>query len=860
MLRKNFTFLMAILFAAFILGNGWAVAQPCADGDPTYPVGISPVTERLHPGDPYCGEGTLAYRINFGEHPSDGWYPIPGGQIYLDFSTDDCGPVVEWTAGVGIKVNVIVAKGGTPANIYDYTGEDPMPTTDGNLHCPTNDSDKYAGFSYLEFCYTLALQIEKTAETSYNLRYDWTIDKESDAVYDLFKGDMVTHDYVVSVVKDEGTAEDIMVTGTISIYNPAEVSATIVSIEDVIPGYDVDLTCEIEFPYILEPGQTLECTYEVELDDLEELVNTVTVVTSGTVEGGVATADITFGDPDSIFYDEITVTDSYYGELGTTDESTSWSYSRDLTCFDAEQEFIEEETYENTATIEETGATASASVTIYCWELEVTKDASASFDRTYTWDIDKEHDAGEDCLVLAEGQVYTVNYTVTVTAVSEDDNWAVEGEITVYNPAPIDAVINSLSDIIDPTGIALDADVECTVEFPYVLEAGESLTCSYSASLDDSETRENEATVVLQNFNYHYDAEEEELVAEAAGTTDFSGTAEISFENAAINEIDECVDVYDAHDVLEEDLLGTVCYPFDEGENVFEFSHDVGIAEGDEYECDEENLVPNTARFITNDTETEGEADEEVCFIIPCPGCTLTPGYWKTHSSYGPAPYDDTWAMLGEDTPFFLSGQTYYEVLWTSPSGGNAYYILAHAYIAAELNGLNGTSLAAVQTEFDAATVLFETYTPAQVAAFKGKTAAIRNQFIALAEVLDDYNNGIIGPGHCDDNNFEAEVKSASVDLTPAGEVTNAAAFRVYPNPFSREVRFEFTAEKDGHVRLEIFNATGQKVKVLMDQQVKKGVANTISFVPDNQVSGMFIYRLSMDDEVQTGRLLYRKE
>jgi hypothetical protein len=32
----------------------------------------------------------------------------------------------------------------------------------------------------------------------------------------------------------------------------------------------------------------------------------------------------------------------------------------------------------------------------------------------------------------------------------------------------------------------------------------------------------------------------------------------------------------------------------------------------------------------------------------------------------------------------------------------------------------------------------------------KGKTAKlVRAQFIAIAELLDDYNNGIVGPGHC---------------------------------------------------------------------------------------------------------------
>ena len=131
-------------------------------------------------------------------------------------------------------------------------------------------------------------------------------------------------------------------------------------------------------------------------------------------------------------------------------------------------------------------------------------------------------------------------------------------------------------------------------------------------------------------------------------------------------------------------------------------------------------------------------------------GCTLTPGYWKTHSMYGPAPYDDTWASIGEDTPFFLSGQSYYEVLWTTPQGGNAYYILAHAYIAAELNFLNGADPSAAQAAFDEATALLGTYTPDELAGLKGKAGKeTRAQFIALAEILDAYNNGLIGPGHC---------------------------------------------------------------------------------------------------------------
>jgi peptidoglycan hydrolase-like protein with peptidoglycan-binding domain len=136
--------------------------------------------------------------------------------------------------------------------------------------------------------------------------------------------------------------------------------------------------------------------------------------------------------------------------------------------------------------------------------------------------------------------------------------------------------------------------------------------------------------------------------------------------------------------------------------------------------------------------------------VAPSGGCTLTPGYWKTHSEHGPAPYDDTWAQLpnGANTPFFLSGKTYFQVLWTPPAG-NAYYNLSFHYIAAKLNFLNGADPSAAQAAFNSATTLFNTYTPAQIKALKGNNQ-LRQQFISLAGILGNYNEGIIGPGHCD--------------------------------------------------------------------------------------------------------------
>jgi hypothetical protein len=113
----------------------------------------------------------------------------------------------------------------------------------------------------------------------------------------------------------------------------------------------------------------------------------------------------------------------------------------------------------------------------------------------------------------------------------------------------------------------------------------------------------------------------------------------------------------------------------------------------------------------------------------------------------------------GEDSAFFDTGLSWYEVLWTEPQGGNAYYILAHAYIAAVLNELNDASVPAeIAAAMSEAEVLLDQYdgNPDSMDGLRGRGArAVRAQFIALALLLDDYNNGITGPGHCTEEDLD---------------------------------------------------------------------------------------------------------
>ena len=90
--------------------------------------------------------------------------------------------------------------------------------------------------------------------------------------------------------------------------------------------------------------------------------------------------------------------------------------------------------------------------------------------------------------------------------------------------------------------------------------------------------------------------------------------------------------------------------------------------------------------------------------------------------------------------------------------------------------------------------------------------------------------------------------------------IPQASDLRVFPNPFSDKVRFDFTLEKDANVVLEINNMLGQKVTTLMDQRVEGGVMNTVEFKPTYEVSGMYIYRFTVDGKTQIGKLIYKNE
>lgn len=190
-------------------------------------------------------------------------------------------------------------------------------------------------------------------------------------------------------------------------------------------------------------------------------------------------------------------------------------------------------TYNNTATIRETGQSASASVQVNVYELMVSKNATTFYTGTYTWNMSKEADLTE--VTVNMGVTVTVNYTVNISVgTGTDSDWMVGGTITMFNPAPIAAVINSISDTVSP-GLLMNLTGE---KFPYVLEPGGTPVLNYMGHLPDGSSRVNTATVVQQNHDHYLDS------SDMAGSTQYTAMADVEFGEPS-ELVDESVTVSD---------------------------------------------------------------------------------------------------------------------------------------------------------------------------------------------------------------------------------------------------------------------------------------------------------------------------
>jgi hypothetical protein len=159
---------------------------------------------------------------------------------------------------------------------------------------------------------------------------------------------------------------------------------------------------------------------------------------------------------------------------------------------------------------------------------------------------------------------------------------------------------------------------------------------------------------------------------------------------------------------------------------------------------DLEELEPNTQYVIRVKTNGSGpfapSGFTETMVLGSAPlarNCTFTQGYWKNHTGAWPV------GSLTLGTVSYTAAELL--LILQTPPQGRKLVILAHQLIAAKLNLANGADPGAISTTVTNADLLIG----AKVVPPIGGGMLTNNPATAYANALDDFNNGLVGPGHC---------------------------------------------------------------------------------------------------------------
>jgi len=163
----------------------------------------------------------------------------------------------------------------------------------------------------------------------------------------------------------------------------------------------------------------------------------------------------------------------------------------------------------------------------------------------------------------------------------------------------------------------------------------------------------------------------------------------------------------------------------------------VVASDTDELEASTQYVVRVFARGTATMDASNPTANIVIQTLPAAQNCTFTIGYWKNHAEAWPV------ASLTIGTVNYTAAELL--SILNEPAGGNGLLILAHQLIAAKLNIANGADGSFINATIAAA----DGQIGALVCPPVGSDSLPSATTSANAHTLDDWNNGITGPGHC---------------------------------------------------------------------------------------------------------------
>jgi len=95
-------------------------------------------------------------------------------------------------------------------------------------------------------------------------------------------------------------------------------------------------------------------------------------------------------------------------------------------------------------------------------------------------------------------------------------------------------------------------------------------------------------------------------------------------------------------------------------------------------------------------------------------------------------------------------------------------------------------------------------------------------------------------------------------DIIDSNINKNSALYQNYPNPFNPTTNIEFHVKETGFVDLRIYNILGEEITKLVNKKMAPG-KHSVVFNAEHLPSGVYIYKLSVNDFVESKKMILTK-